>query len=170
MVTLWAPAAAFLYGTADFPGGTASRHTSALSFLAVRRVDLAELPAAAAEQAARTGWAKVIADWMPGDDQIPAGVLRAVVAAVHALGRVAVHSQHPAGGAAAVEARVDSLEHGTGLDPALLGQMAEQGTAPTPTMLVIAAGLAKWRQRVRSAGGQITGAVTPEVSGKQTER
>jgi hypothetical protein len=29
-----------------------------------RRVDLAELPAVAAKQAARTGWAKVIADWM----------------------------------------------------------------------------------------------------------
>jgi imidazolonepropionase-like amidohydrolase len=112
-----------------------------------RRVDLAELPAVAAEQATRTGWAKVIADWMPGDEQIPAGVLRAVAAAVHAVGgRVAVHSQHPAGGAAAVNAGVDSLEHGMGLDPALLGQMARQGTALTPTMLVIAAGLNKWRR------------------------
>jgi len=111
-----------------------------------RRADLAELPAVAAEQAARTGWAKVIADWMPGDEQIPAGVLRAVAAAVHAVGgRVAVHSQHPAGGAAAVNAGVDSLEHGMGLDPALLPQMARQGTALTPTMLVIAAGLNKWR-------------------------
>jgi imidazolonepropionase-like amidohydrolase len=43
-----------------------------------------------------------------------------------------VHSQHAAGGAAAVAARVDSLEHGMGLDPALLPRMAEQGTPGAP--------------------------------------
>jgi hypothetical protein len=103
-----------------------------------RRVDLAELPRVAAEQAGRTGWAKLIADWMPGDDVMPASVLRAVVEAVHAAGgRVAVHSQHPEGCAAAVEAAVDSLEHGMGLDPTMLERMAEQGTALTPTLSVI---------------------------------
>jgi hypothetical protein len=78
-----------------------------------RRASHAELPQQAAAQAARTGWAKVIADWLPGDDPLPAGVLRQVVAAVHAVGgRVAVHSQHAAGGAAAVEAGADSVEQG----------------------------------------------------------
>ena len=51
-----------------------------------RRAGPAELPALAAAQAAQTGWAKVIADWHPGDDVIPVGVLRQVVAAVHAVG------------------------------------------------------------------------------------
>ena len=113
-----------------------------------RRAGHAELPGLAAAQAARTGWAKVIADWLPGDDPLPAGVLRQVVAAVHAVGgRVAVHSQHAAGGAAAVEAQVDSLEHGMCLDPGLLPQMAAQGTALTPTLSVITGSLAEVRRR-----------------------
>lgn len=113
-----------------------------------RRSDHAELPQLAAAQAARTGWAKVIADWRPGGAPVPASVLREVVAAVHAVGgRVAVHSQHAAGGAAAVEAAVDSLEHGMCLDPGLLTQMARQGTALTPTLSVITGSLAEVRQR-----------------------
>lgn len=113
-----------------------------------RRADHTELPRLAAAQAARTGWAKVIADWLPGDAPLPASVLREVVAAVHAVGgRMAVHSQHAAGGAAAVEAAVDSLEHGMGLDLGLLPQMARQGTALTPTLSVITGSLAEVRQR-----------------------
>jgi imidazolonepropionase-like amidohydrolase len=103
-----------------------------------RRASHAELPALAAAQAARTGWAKLIGDWGPSDEAIPADVLTAVTAAVHAAGgRVAVHSQQAGGGAAAVAAGVDSLEHGMCLDPGLLPQMAAQGTALTPTLLVI---------------------------------
>jgi imidazolonepropionase-like amidohydrolase len=103
-----------------------------------RRVNLADLPEVAAEQAGRSGWAKLIADWMPGDDVIPASTLGAVAEAVHAVGgRVAVHSQHPEGCVAAVEAGIDSLEHGMGLDPSLLARMADQGTALTPTLSVI---------------------------------
>jgi imidazolonepropionase-like amidohydrolase len=116
-----------------------------------RRADHAGLPALAAAQAARTGWAKVIADWQPGDDVLPVDVLREVVVAVHAAGgRVAVHSQHGEGGAAAVAAGVDSLEHGMGLDPGLLPQMARQGTALTPTLSVITSSLAGVRQRADS--------------------
>jgi len=113
-----------------------------------RRGDLHELPELAAAQAARTGWAKVIADWQVGDAVLPVDVLRQVVDAVHAAGgRVAVHSQHAEGGAAAVAAGVDSLEHGMGLDPALLPEMARQGTALTPTLSVITKSLAQARQR-----------------------
>jgi imidazolonepropionase-like amidohydrolase len=109
-----------------------------------RRPDPADLPAVAAEQAARTGWAKVVVDWRPGDDVMPVEVLREAVARVHAVGgRLAVHSQHGAGGAVAVEAGVDSVEHGMGLDPELLSRMAEQGTALTPTLAVITASLAR---------------------------
>jgi imidazolonepropionase-like amidohydrolase len=112
-----------------------------------QRADHDELPELAAAQAARTGWAKVIADWWPEDDPLPARVLRQVVTAVHAVGgRVAVHSQ-ASGGAAAVEAQVDSLEHGMCLDQGLLPQMAAQGTALTPTLSVITEVLADVRQR-----------------------
>src|SRR6185436_17262205 len=89
-----------------------------------RRPALADLPAVAAEQAARTGWAKIVIDWKPGDDIVPVEILREAVTRVHAAGgRLAVHSQHGAGGAIAVEAGVDSIEHGMGLDPALLSRM-----------------------------------------------
>jgi imidazolonepropionase-like amidohydrolase len=113
-----------------------------------RRADLADLPAVAAEQAARTGWAKLVVDWAVGDDVVPVDVLRAVVARVHAAGgRVAVHSQHADGGAVAVEAGVDSLEHGMCLDPDLLPRMAAQGTALTPTLSVITGHLPEMRGR-----------------------
>jgi len=113
-----------------------------------RRADLAELPAVAAEQAARTGWAKIIGDWGPDDPAIPVAVLAAVTEAVHgAGGRVAVHSQQAAGGAAAVAAGVDSLEHGMCLDPGLLPRMTEQRIALTPTLMVLTASLAGVRKR-----------------------
>jgi imidazolonepropionase-like amidohydrolase len=112
-----------------------------------RRPDLADLPVVAAEQAQRTGWAKLIGDWGMQDDPIPVSVLSAVVRAVHAVGgRVAVHSQQAAGGAAAVEAGVDSVEHGMCLDPDLLPQMASRGIALTPTLSVISASLERVRK------------------------
>jgi imidazolonepropionase-like amidohydrolase len=113
-----------------------------------RRADHAELPAVAADQAARTGWAKIIADWGPEGQPVPADVLAAIVAAVHAVGgRVAVHSQHATGGAAAVAAGVDSLEHGMCLGPELLPRMAERGIALTPTLRVLTASLVVVRER-----------------------
>ncbi|HEX8627405.1 MAG TPA: amidohydrolase family protein, partial [Catenuloplanes sp.] len=111
-----------------------------------RRAEPVDLPAVAAEQAARTGWAKVVIDWQVGDDVVPLEVLREAVRRVHAVGgRLAVHSQQRAGGVVAVEAGVDSLEHGMCLDPELLPRMAEQGTALTPTLAVITASLARIR-------------------------
>jgi imidazolonepropionase-like amidohydrolase len=109
-----------------------------------RRPSLDELPALAAEQARRTGWAKLIGDWQPDDEPIPADVLAAVVAAVHAAdGRVAVHAQHAQTGKSAVAAGVDSIEHGMRLDPDLLPQMAAAGIALTPTLSVIEAAFAR---------------------------
>jgi hypothetical protein len=59
-----------------------------------RRVAHAQMPAVAAEQAARTGWAKIIGDWGLDDEPVPASVLGKVAAAVHAVGgRLAVHAQ-----------------------------------------------------------------------------
>ncbi|HEY1627045.1 MAG TPA: amidohydrolase family protein [Streptosporangiaceae bacterium] len=103
-----------------------------------RRPDYADMPAVAAEQAARTGWAKIIGDWGPDEAAVPEGVLAEVVAAVHAVGgRVAVHAQTSAGAANAATAGVDSLEHGMCLDPDLLPLMASNGTVLTPTLKVI---------------------------------
>ncbi|GAB3903135.1 amidohydrolase family protein [Kibdelosporangium lantanae] len=100
-----------------------------------RPTDYDDMPRTAAEQAARTGWVKIVTDWGPDDPHVPTDVLKAVVDAVHGVGgRLAVHSQVRDGGAAAVAAGVDSVEHGMCLDPELLDQMARQGTALTPTL------------------------------------
>jgi imidazolonepropionase-like amidohydrolase len=116
-----------------------------------RRPSHAELPALAAEQASRTGWAKLIGDWRAGDSPIPADVLAAVVTAVHAAGgRVAVHANYAETSKSAVAAGVDSIEHGMRLDPDLLPQMAASGIALTPTLSVIEAAMA---QASESDGG-----------------
>jgi imidazolonepropionase-like amidohydrolase len=112
-----------------------------------RQVELAALPEAAVEEARTSGgWCKLIADWFIGDGPdrryepwVPPWVLGEIVRRVHAAGgRVAVHSQHAEGGAAAVAAGVDSVEHGMHLATALLDSMARQGTALVPTMMAFA--------------------------------
>ncbi|HVV23873.1 MAG TPA: amidohydrolase family protein, partial [Pseudonocardiaceae bacterium] len=113
-----------------------------------RRVTHAELPAVAAEQAARTGWVKVVIDWGPEDEVVPVDVLTAAVSAVHAAGgRIAVHTQNAAGGVVAVAAGVDTVEHGMCLDPALLADMATRGIALTPTLSVLQGNVNYLRKR-----------------------
>jgi imidazolonepropionase-like amidohydrolase len=107
------------------------------------RVDDAGLAdAAVAEALASGGWCKVYADWV-GDEHdldtppLPAHQLAELTRRVHAVGgRVAVHAQTAEGARAAVDAGVDSLEHGLGLDPTLLDRMAAQHTALVPTFTV----------------------------------
>lgn len=113
-----------------------------------RRFEYAELPEIATEQAARTGWVKIIIDWGPEDAVVPADVLGTVVKSVHAVGgRVAVHSQNGVGSAHAVVAGVDSVEHGMCLDSALLPDMAERGIALTPTLSVLLGTLVSLRDK-----------------------
>jgi imidazolonepropionase-like amidohydrolase len=112
-----------------------------------RQVELAALPEVAVEEAeASGGWCKLIADWSVGtgldrryEPSLRPEVIAEVVRRVHAAGgRVAVHRQHGDGGAAAVAAGADSVEHGSHLATDLLDTMARQGTALVPTMLALA--------------------------------
>ncbi len=113
-----------------------------------RRPAPAELPGVARAQAARSGWAKIVIDWSEDGEVIPADVLTAVVREVHAVGgRVAVHTQQAEGGAVAVAAGVDSVEHGMCMDPGLLARMADQGIALTPTLSVLQANVPRARDR-----------------------
>jgi imidazolonepropionase-like amidohydrolase len=60
------------------------------------------------------------------------------VAAAHAAGaRVATHTFAEESVAALVRAGVDSVEHGTGLSPDDINEMAARGTALVPTMINI---------------------------------
>ncbi|MGW5681382.1 amidohydrolase family protein [Nonomuraea sp. NPDC003754] len=122
-----------------------------------RHVGEPELADAAVEEArASGGWCKVYADWVVGEEgldapPLPVGVLTELTRRVHAMGgRVAVHAQTAAGAEAAVVAAVDSLEHGLGLDPALLDRMARQGTALVPTFTV----WETFEQVARSSGSE----------------
>jgi imidazolonepropionase-like amidohydrolase len=65
---------------------------------------------------------------------------------------VAVHTQHAAGGAAAVTAGADSVEHGMWLDPGLVDDMAAKGMVLTPTLSVFQSSLAGVREREDSPG------------------
>lgn len=111
--------------------------------------ELAEAAGAHARSGAR--WVKVIADWLAFDKasgelrhalNYDAPTLKAAVDAAHEAGaRVTVHSAGPESARVAVEAGVDGIEHGDGLDADLLAEMARRGIAWTPT-LALTEGLA----------------------------
>jgi len=72
--------------------------------------------------------------------------MRAVIDTAHGLGRkVAAHSHAKEGTAAAVEAGVDTIDHGTFLDDATIRLMKAKGTWLVPTMLAPAAALQQAR-------------------------
>ena len=103
-----------------------------------RQVAAAEVPDAAAEEAATAGWCKLIVDWMDEADgyapTLSAELIAEATRRVHAIGgRVAVHTQSEEGGRSAVAAGVDSIEHGMHLPTDLLGAMAADGIALVPT-------------------------------------
>lgn len=109
-----------------------------------RQVPVERVPAAAREEAALHGWAKLIADWFTEDGKyalsIPFPVMAGAVRQVHAVGgRVAVHTQHADGGLAAVAAGVDSIEHGLHLPQSVLPVMAERDITLVPTAVTFAA-------------------------------
>lgn len=101
----------------------------------------------------RGGWAKLYVDWVHGEETLDGptlslSCLQEVTRQVHAIGgRVAVHALRADSCRVAVEAQVDSIEHGLHLDPQLLAAMAYQGTALVPTFTV-------WQQHLeRVASG-----------------
>jgi imidazolonepropionase-like amidohydrolase len=103
-----------------------------------------DVAATVTEQAKRgTGWVKIVGDWIDRSvgDLAPswdAATMTAAVEAAHAAGaRAAVHTFSEEGVEIMVRAGVDSVEHGTGLSPALLDEMARNGTALVPTMINI---------------------------------
>jgi imidazolonepropionase-like amidohydrolase len=103
-----------------------------------------ELPAAVAEEArAGNGWVKLVADWLDRGvadlaPTYPPDVLAAAIAVAHAAGaRVAAHTFHEDAVATLVRAGVDSVEHGTGMSPDDIDEMARRGIALVPTMINI---------------------------------
>jgi imidazolonepropionase-like amidohydrolase len=101
--------------------------------------------AALAEIGRGAAWVKVISDFpdpAAGTDArptYPIGAIARLVTAAHQAGaRVAVHSTVPEAGQL-VAAGVDSVEHGWGLDEDAVRDMADRGTAWTPTVCALLA-------------------------------
>jgi len=106
-------------------------------------IDTHELAATVTAEAARGGggWVKLIGDWIDraeGDltPLWPADALRSAVAAAHAAGaRVAVHTFSEEALPDLIDARFDSIEHGTGLTEDLVARLAASGAALVPTLV-----------------------------------
>jgi imidazolonepropionase-like amidohydrolase len=101
----------------------------------------AEMVAAVRRQiAAGADWIKLYADyrWRPGEESratLSLEEIKAAVGAAHDAGRpVAVHASTPEGMGRAVEAGVDTIEHGYGGTPAVFAAMAAKKIAYCPTL------------------------------------
>jgi imidazolonepropionase-like amidohydrolase len=104
----------------------------------------ADLPAAVAAQAAEgDGWVKLIGDWIDrttGDlaPLWPDDVLVTAIDTAHKAGaRVTAHVFSEDALPALINAGIDCIEHGTGLTPDTIEEMARRGTALVPTLINI---------------------------------
>lgn len=106
--------------------------------------DQRELPRVLANMAGRCdGWVKIVGDWIDRSGGADAdlmllwdpSVLREAVAAVHEAGaRIAVHAFSHRVIDSLIEAGVDDIEHGSGIDADQASEIAARGIAVTPTL------------------------------------
>jgi imidazolonepropionase-like amidohydrolase len=93
-------------------------------------------------QAARgDGWVKIVGDWIDRDTGDlgplwPADIAKEAIDAAHDAGaRVTAHCFEEQSVTELVDAGIDGIEHGTGLDDATITAMAERRVALVPTMV-----------------------------------
>jgi len=105
-------------------------------------VEPADLAAAVAVQAQRgDGWVKMVGDWIDRDagdlePSFPAEDFAAAIKVVHEHGaKVTAHCFSHDVLPGLIEAGIDCIEHGTGLTPDLVEQMAQKRIALVPTVL-----------------------------------
>jgi len=108
-----------------------------------REIAVEDLPAAAAEEAQASGaWAKAIGDFPDEDGRFaahwPVAILTEAVKAVHALGaRFAMHCVGTEAIERAIEAGIDTLEHGNMATEEHVAAMRRRGITWTPTLDII---------------------------------
>ena len=142
----------WVHDRADLPrliraGHHLARPKRYLRHYARELADPAELPAAAAQEAARgDGWVKLVADWIdrdlgPDSDLRPLwpdDVLARAVAAAHvAAARVTAHTFSTEALDPLLAAGVDCLEHATGATPEQIERIAAAGIPVTATLLQV---------------------------------
>lgn len=105
-----------------------------------REIAVEGLPSAAVEEAKASGaWAKAIGDFPDEDGRLaahwPLAILTEAVNAVHAIGaRIAMHCVGAEAIERAIEAGIDTIEHGTMLEPDHIREMKRRSLAYTPTL------------------------------------
>lgn len=109
--------------------------------------DVTDLPSAVAEEAARgDGWVKLVADWIDRDlgpdgdlrPLWPDDVLAEAVRVAHEHGaRVTAHTFSTEALPGLLAAGVDCIEHGTGLTPDLVAEVARRRIPVVPTLLQV---------------------------------
>lgn len=142
----------WLQGRGDVPelirsGRHLARPKRYLRYFAEELHDVADLPAAMAEQARfGDGWVKIVGDWIDraaGSAAVleplwPAAELAEGVAAAHSEGaRVTVHTFSTEAVDDLLAAGVDCLEHGTGMNAAQIERAAALGIPVVPTLLQV---------------------------------
>ena len=105
-------------------------------------VEPADLVATVEKQAAAgDGWVKLVGDWIDREEGDlaplwPADVAREAIERAHQMGaRVTAHCFGEDSAAGLVEAGIDGIEHGTGLTPDVIDQMAERQVSLVPTLV-----------------------------------
>ncbi len=87
------------------------------------------------------GWIKLVGDWISRDagdlaPSFPADAFAAAIQAAHQHGaRVTAHCFGTEVLGGLISSGIDCIEHGTGLTPALVGEMADRGVALVPTVM-----------------------------------
>lgn len=122
---------------------------------------------------AGTSWVKICAGGGvvpgPADEatvEVPPPVLKTIVAEAHRLGlKVAAHAQGPAAVTAAVDAGVDSIEHGSLLDEAAAKLMVARGTWLVPTFYRL-----RWRREQAKAAGAPAAALERAAAAEEQAR
>jgi imidazolonepropionase-like amidohydrolase len=109
--------------------------------------DVGQLPDAVAEEAARgDGWVKLVGDWIDRDlgangdlrPLWPDDVLAEAIAVAHRAGaRVTAHAFSSEAIPGLLAAGIDCLEHGTGLTPDMIAEVAQRGIPVTATLLQV---------------------------------
>jgi imidazolonepropionase-like amidohydrolase len=142
----------WVHARADLPrlvraGAHLARPKRYLRHYGLELDDVAELPEAVRAQArAGDGWVKLVGDWIDrdlGDEGDltplwPRDVLTEAVDAAHAeAARVTVHAFSEEVVPDLLAAGVDGIEHGTGIPPELMGEVAQRGVHVTPTLLQV---------------------------------
>jgi imidazolonepropionase-like amidohydrolase len=125
-----------------------------------------ELPRAALAQLVGGEWVKIIGDWVDPADGVwrptfPPSAMAAAAEAVHrAGGRIAVHAADHEAVGSAIDAGVDSIEHGLGASNHQVERMAEAGIALTPTMTAVMGFWLDLVQMVGSPASEVTRAAS----------